>query len=144
MCTDELRQGLDQVSFVTVTIEALDMKEVKLVPIVVCYLLPEIGVEVKLLEFKMVPGKTAQILNPYLLSVLDQTRLKEKLITFCADSCNSSFGSVKRREQNNVFFKVKINVKRGIVGIGCTVHIVHNCLQHVVDTLPIRAENLVV
>ena len=39
------------------------MKEVKIVPIVDCYFLPENGVRVKLMEFKSVPGKTAEILS---------------------------------------------------------------------------------
>ena len=84
MSTDELRQKLDQVNFVTVTIDTSNRKEVKLVPIVVRYFLPETGVKVKLLQFKSVPGKTAAILIEYLLSVLDRTALNEKLIGFCA------------------------------------------------------------
>ena len=112
------------------TIDALNIKEVRLVPVVVCYFLPESGVKVMLLEFKSVLGETAEILSKYLLSVLDQTKLKDKLTGFCVDNCNTNFRGIKRREQNNVglFYKVKNNVKRDLVGIGCTIHIVHNCL----------------
>ena len=39
------------------------MKEVKLIPIVVCCFLQETGVKMKLLESKSVPGKTAKILT---------------------------------------------------------------------------------
>ena len=73
------------------------MKEVKLVQNVVPYLLPESGAKVKLLEFKSVLGEAAEILSEYLLSVLDQTKLKDKLIGFCADNCNTNFGSGNRR-----------------------------------------------
>ena len=52
MCTDELHQELDQINFVPVTIDASNMKEVKLVLIVVRYFLPENYVKVKFLEFK--------------------------------------------------------------------------------------------
>ena len=120
------------------------MKEVKLVPIAVRYFLPKSGVKVKLLEFKSVPGETAEILSEYLLSVPDQTKLKDKLIGFCADNCNTNFGGVNRRGHNNVFYEVKDNIKRHLVGIGCTIHIVHNCFQHAVDTLPVCVESLVV
>ena len=49
------------------------------------------------------------------------------------------------KEENKImFFKAKDNVKRDLVVIGCTVHIIHNCLQHTVDTLPICVESLVV
>ena len=120
MCIEELHQELHQINFVTVSIDASNMKEVKLAPIVVRYFLPESGVKVKLLEFKSVPGETAEILSEYLLSVLGQTELKDKLIGFCADNCNSNFGGVNRKGHNNVFYKVKDNIKRYLVGIGCT------------------------
>ena len=83
MFTDELHQKLNQINFVTVKIDASNMQEVKLVLIVVCYFLPESGVKVKLLEFKSVSGETAGILSKYFLSVLNQTKLKNKLIQFC-------------------------------------------------------------
>ena len=125
------------------TIDASNMKEVKLVPILVRYFLPESGVEVKLLEFQSVPGYTAEILSTHLFLVLDQTKLKDKLIALCADNCITNFGGIKRRGQNNVFYKVKGNVKRDLVGIGCTIHIVHTCFQHAVDTLPVCVGSLV-
>ena len=54
MCTDEVHQELDRINFqlVSVTIDASNMKEIKFVPIVVRYFLPESGVKVKLLELK--------------------------------------------------------------------------------------------
>ena len=75
MCTDKLHRELDRINFVAVTIDASSTKEVKLVPIVIRYFLPESGIEVKLLQFKSVPRETAEILSKYLLSVLDQTKL---------------------------------------------------------------------
>ena len=65
------------------------------------------------------------------------------MIRFCADNCNTNFGGVNRRGHNNVFYKVKDNIKRDLVGIGCTIHIVHNCIQHAVDTLPVCVNSLV-
>ena len=63
MCIEELQQELDQIYLITVPIDASNMKEVKLVSIVVRYFLPESGVKVKLLEFKSVPGETAKLLQ---------------------------------------------------------------------------------
>ena len=94
--------------------------------------------------FKSVPGETAEILSEYLLPVLDQTKLKDKLIGFCADNCNTNFDGANRRGHNNVFYKVKDNIKRDLVGIRYTIHIVHTCHQHAVDTLPVCIESLVV
>ena len=56
------------------SIDASNIKEVKLVPIVVRYFLPGSGVKVKLMDLKSVLGETAEILSKYLLSVLDQTK----------------------------------------------------------------------
>ena len=58
MCADELRLELDKVNFVTITIDASNVKKVKIVPIVVGYFLTETCIKVKLLEFKSVPGET--------------------------------------------------------------------------------------
>ena len=85
----------------------------------------------KLLEYKSLLGESAEILSNYLVSVLDQNELKEKVVGFCADNCNTNFGGMKRIGQNNVFFKVKEKIERDLTGIGCAAHIVHNCLQHV-------------
>ena len=71
MCIEELHQELDQINLITGSIDASNMKEVKLAPIVIRYFLPESGVKIKLLEFKSVPGETAKLLSEYLLSVLD-------------------------------------------------------------------------
>ena len=105
MCTDKLHRELDRINFVNVTIDASNTKEVKVFSIVIRYFLPESGVEVKLLQFISFPRETAEILSKYLLSVLDQTKLKDKLIGFCADNCKTNFGDIKRGGQNNVFYK---------------------------------------
>ena len=144
MVAADLRQELGKANFVTVTIDASNRKEIKLVPVVVRYFVPDIGVKVKLLEFKSLPGETAEILSNYLVSVLEQNELKEKVVGFCADNCNTNFGGVKRKGKNNVLFKVKEKIERDLTGIGCAAHIVHNCLQHAVDTLPVCVESLVV
>ena len=94
------------------TIDASNTKEVKLVPIMIRYFLPESGVQVKLLQFISFPRETAEILSKYLLSVLDQTKLKDKLIGFCADNIKINFGDIKRGGQNNVFYEFKDNPKQ--------------------------------
>ena len=144
MVAGDLREELGKANFITVIIDASNRKKIKLVPVVVCYFVPDIGVKVKLFEFKLLPGETAEVLSIYLVSVLEQKELKEKVVGFCADNCNTNFGGVKRRGQNNVFFKVKEKIERDRTGIGCAAHIVHNCLQHAVDTLPESVESLVV
>ena len=84
--------------------------------------------KVKLLEFKSLGGTTAAILSEYLVSVLAQNGHKEKLAGFCTYNCYTIFGSLKRKGQNNVFFKVKENIKRNLTAVECAAHIVHNCI----------------
>ena len=79
MVTADLRQELGRANFVTVTIDASNRKKIKLVPVVVRYFVPDIGVKVKLLEFKSLPGETAE---NYRVSCLEQNELKEKLLGF--------------------------------------------------------------
>jgi len=95
------------------------------------------------LKLRSLPGETAEILSNYQVSVREKNELKEKVVGFCADNCNTNFGGVKRRGQNNVFFRVKEKIERDLTGIGCAAHIVHNCFQHAVDTLPVCVESLV-
>ena len=90
------------------TIDASNMKE--LVPIVVRYFLPESGVKVKLLEFKSVIGETAEILSKYLPSVLDQTKLKDKLIGFCAGNRNTNFGGITKKE-DKIMYSIKLSTR---------------------------------
>ena len=52
MVAGDLREELGKANFVTVTIDASNKKEIKLVSVVVGYFVLDIGVKVKLLEFK--------------------------------------------------------------------------------------------
>lgn len=124
--------------------DASNKKEVKLVPVVVRYFQPESGIQVKLLEFKSVLGETAVILTNHLVEVLKKNNLEDKVVAFCGDNCNTNFGGVLRRGQNNVYALLKKELGRNIIGIGCGAHILHNTIQHDVDVLPIEIEALVV
>ena len=60
---DELRQELNKANFMSASIDASNRKEIKIVPVVVRYFVPDVGVKVKLLEFKSLGGETAAILS---------------------------------------------------------------------------------
>lgn len=144
MAVKELNDDLSTSNFVTLTIDASNRKAIKIVPCIVRYFVPEQGVKVKLLEFQSVPGETSEILANYLVSVIKKNDLVQKVVGFCGDNCNTNFGGVKRKGVNNVYVRLKKELARNIVGIGCGAHIVHNCLQTAVDVLPIEVEALVV
>ncbi|XP_023231785.1 uncharacterized protein LOC111631712 [Centruroides sculpturatus] len=140
----QLCEDLNKANFVTVSIDCSNRKEIKTMPIVVRYFVPDCGVKVKLLDFQSVPGETAEILTNHLMSVIKTHNIAKKVIGFCGDNCNTNFGGVKRRGENNIYSRLKKELGRNIVGIGCGAHIVHNCLQTAVDVLPIEIEALVV
>lgn len=144
LALEELKNDLINANFVALSMDASNRKEVKLVPIVVRYFKQESGVQVKLLEFKSVPGETADILTSHLMTVIKENKLEDKVVGFCGDNCNTNFGGVKRAGKNNVFTLVKNELGRTINGIGCGAHIVHNAVQTAVDVLPIEVEALVV
>ena len=97
----------------------------------------------KVLEFKSLEGETAAILSKYMVSVFEHNGFKEKFAGLCADNCDTNFGNLKRREQNNAFLKVKENIEINLTGVGCAGHIVHNFIQYAVDNLPVAVESLV-
>ena len=68
---DELRQELNKANFVLTSIDASNKKEIKIVPVVVCYFVPDVGAKVKLLEFKSLGDEIAAVLSEYVVSVFE-------------------------------------------------------------------------
>ncbi|GBN49672.1 hypothetical protein AVEN_230177-1 [Araneus ventricosus] len=67
---EELKEDLTRSNYVSVSMDASNRKDIKLMPIVVRYFNPNSGVQVKLLYFKSVAGETSEILTNHLCSVL--------------------------------------------------------------------------
>ena len=63
MIAAKLHQQLNKANFISASIDASNRKEIKIVPAVVRYFVPDVGVNVKLLEFKSLGGDTAAILS---------------------------------------------------------------------------------
>ena len=72
-------QELNKANYISTFIDASNRKKIKIVPVVVGYFVPDVGVKVKLLQFKLLGGETAAILSEYVVSVLEQNGFKEKL-----------------------------------------------------------------
>ena len=97
MIAAELCQELNKANFISASIDASNRKEIKIVPVVVGCFLPDVGVKVKLLEFKSLGGETAALLSEYVVLALKQNGLKEKLAGFCADNCNTNFQRFEKK-----------------------------------------------
>ncbi|KAL4141345.1 hypothetical protein QTP88_004000 [Uroleucon formosanum] len=124
LALDELYDDLNKCNFITVSMDASNRKDIKIVPVIIRYFQPEFGIKVKFLEFK-------------------NTTWIKKLSDFVETTVTQT-GGVKRGGNNNVFARMKNELGREINGIGCGAHIVHNCMQTAVDVLPIEIKALIV
>ncbi|GBM09714.1 hypothetical protein AVEN_186417-1 [Araneus ventricosus] len=83
LAQEDLKEDLTKSNYVSVSMDASNRKDIKLVPIVVRYFNPNSGVQVELLDFKSVAGETSEILTYHLCSVLLQNDLNNKVVSFC-------------------------------------------------------------
>jgi hypothetical protein len=127
----------DTTHFVSIYFDSSNHKEIKIVPIIVRYFLPETGVHVKILELKDLPGETSTIMSEYILEVLQKHNIKSKLLGICADNTNSNFGGRRRHGTGNIFYKIKADLGKGLIGVGCAAHIINNSIQTAADCLPV-------
>lgn len=104
----------------------------------------EKGVLVYKLDIKFIPNETSETIGSELLESGRKWKLEDKVIAFSADNCPTNFGGITRRGENNVFARLKQVLGRGIVGIGCAAHIIHNAFDTACDQLPIDIEAIVV
>lgn len=140
---DVLKNELSERRFVSVSTDASNHGNIKMMPVVVRYFIPTVGVRVKMLEFKSTKGETSEIIASLIKSTAEKNEISDKIVGFCGDNCPTNFGSCERGGQNNVFFRLK-QWKPSIIGVGCAVHIVHNALKYACDHLPIDIECVVV
>lgn len=138
-----LENELLERNFVSISTDASNRGNIKMMPVVVRYFIPTVGVRVKLLEFTSEKGETAVIISSMIKKIAEQNRLTEKIVGFCGDNCPTNFGSRERGGNNNVFYILK-QWKPTILGVGCAAHIVHNALKSACDRLPIDIECVVV
>ena len=68
--------------------------------------------------------------------------LLKKCVAFTGDNCNTTFGGLRRNEQgNNVFAKLKKMLNPSLIGVGCSAHVLNNCIHHGADRMNIDIEN---
>lgn len=69
--------------------------------------------------------------------------LLNKIIAFGGDNTNTNFGGAARRGTGNIFVKLSTQLGHKIVGVGCSAHVVHNCIQAGADSLPVDVAQIV-
>ena len=68
--------------------------------------------------------------------------LFEKCVSFNGDNCNTSFGGLTRKKSNNIFSRL-LNDLPNLIGVGCSEHILNNCLHHGTNQVSIDVESVI-
>lgn len=140
---DMLNAELKSCRFVTMTTDASNHGSLKLMPVMVRYFLPTVGVKVKMLEFTSIPNETSETIAGLVKGTAEKNDIVEKVAGFCGDNCTVNFGSVERGGQNNVFYRLK-QWRPAMFGIGCAAHATHNTIKFACSHLPVEIEYIVV
>lgn len=141
---NELKSDLDKATFISVSLDSSNHKELKMFPTLIRYFDLKTGVQVKLLDLQALPGETSDIVCDHLIKLLQNANVLDKVVGFSADNTNTNFGGAARSGKNNVFYKLKNYLGQDVVGIGCAAHIINNTIQSAADSLPIDMEAIVV
>lgn len=129
--------------YICLSTDASNHGNIKMIPIVVRYFIPTIGIQVKLLEFSTVKGESSEIISSLIINTAEKNQIVGKIVGFSADNCPTNFGSRDHQGENNVYYRLKQLIPR-LLGIGCCAHISHNTLKHACDCLPVDVECIVV
>lgn len=138
-----LKEDLKNCRFVTLTTDASNHGNQKMMPVMVRYFLPTVGVRVKMLDFTSIKNETSETITSLLIRTSQNNNIEEKIAGFCGDNCTTNFGSADRAGENNVYHRLK-QWKPSMVGVGCAAHVVHNTLKHACSNLQTNVEYIVV
>lgn len=140
---EEIKSDLNNAHHLTVTTDASNHGNIKMLPVLARFFIPTSGIRIKMLEFSSQRGETSQIIANLIMQTADDFQIKNKIVAFCGDNAPVNFGSVERGGQNNAYYHLK-QWKKSLIGIGCAAHIAHNALKFACDAMPIDVECIVV
>ncbi|KAF0717745.1 protein FAM200B-like [Aphis craccivora] len=112
-----LNNALQKNNYFSVMVDSSNHREIKVVPLLVRYIDSDKGIQIPIVS---------------------------KYIGLSADNTNTNFGGPNRQGKNNLFKKLTHSCSTSIVGVGCVVHILNNCIQNSTDVLPFDIEVIVV
>ena len=88
----------------SISVDASNHNEVKLFPLVIKFFNAKVGVQVRLLDLRSMPGETSEQIFNFILSSIQENGLGLKQLTsFCADNAPVNFEGSQHKGQNNVF-----------------------------------------
>ena len=116
--------------------------ELQLFPIIIRYFdWRKSGLQSKLIEFTN-KATTADTIATCVNNTLEKRILLKKCVAFTGDNCNIMFGELWRNERgNNVFAKLKKMLNPSLIGVGCSAHVLNNCIHLGAERMTIDIEN---
>lgn len=138
-----LKNDLAKRHYITVSTDASNHSNIKMMPVVVRYFVPTVGAKVKILEFSSEKAESSEIITSLITRAAEKNQITDKIVGFCGGNCPTNFGNSVRGSQNNVYYRLK-QWNPSLIGVGCSAHIVHNAIKHACLLLPVNIENMVV
>ncbi|KAL1246493.1 hypothetical protein QQF64_034627 [Cirrhinus molitorella] len=124
--------------FFSVASDASNHGTTKLFPLSVRYWTPDLGVQMKVLDFYDDSNETSAAIHNQIVTKLEENGLGLDMISaYSADNASLNYG-----RYNSVFQKLKEN-NNCILKANCVAHIVHNSAKHAGDRQNIDIENVV-
>lgn len=140
----ETFETLNSIHFIGVATDASNHKAQKIFPILIQFFDSSAdGITTKLLEIKSLPNEKAFSISDMITTTLRERNLLQKCVSFTGDNCNTNFGGIARAGEKNVFYNLKRDVNKNLIGVGCPAHIIHKSIQHATDLLPIDIESII-
>ena len=133
----------DNIAYFGVVTQRSNQNELKLFHIIIQYFdWRKGGLQSKLIDFTNKADETPDTIATYVKDTLEKRMLLKKCVAFTRDNCIAMFGGLRRNEQgNNVFAKLMKMLNPSLIGVGCSAHVLNNCIHHGVERINIDIEN---
>ena len=127
-----LKSFEDDIAYFGVATDDSNHNELKLFPIIVQYFnWRKDGLQLKLIEFTNKANETADTIATYVNDTLEKRMLLKKCVAFTESNYNTMFGGLRHNELGNtVFAKLKKMLNPSLIGVGCSAHVLSNCIRH--------------
>lgn len=140
---DICRNELENVQYVSVATDGSNHGANKLFPIVIQFFKFDKGIKSYLLDIVSVSNEKATTISEILCDTLRKFNISQKVIAFSGDNCNTNFGGIKRKGENNVYSILKTTINPHLIGVGCPAHLLNNAVHHGMGQIPVDIESMV-
>ena len=133
------------IAYCGVSTDGSNHGSIKIFPVIIQYFdWRNGGLQSKIIEIQNVPDETADTIANYVKNTLQKKGLFDKCIAFTGDNCNTNFGGLRRdADGNNVFANLKRLLHASLIGVGCSAHILNNCIHHAAERMSVDIENII-